>query len=81
MLEAIAGGIPDGRDRVRDCSPLRPGTQERANSRTGAPHTQRNCCTQTLALNTLGWRLTGNGGKRGLNVINGLIRAELCVAQ
>ena len=27
------------RDRVRDCSPLRPGTQESTNSRTGAPHT------------------------------------------
>ena len=68
------------RDRVSDCSPLRPGTQESTNSRTGAPHTfvermtqkrkgkerERRCCTQTLALNTLGWRLTGNGWETGV---------------
>lgn len=102
MLEAIAGGKPDGRQpmflhegqgsgTVRRCGP---GTQESTNSSgTGAPHTfvermtqkrkakrERDQGTDT-GIEHARWRATGNGGETGLNVINGFIRAELCVAQ
>lgn len=76
-----------------DCSPLRPQAPRRVPTAGQVLHTfvermtqkekrqERDCCTQTLALDTLGWRQLRAMEETGLNVINGLIRAELCVAQ